>query len=155
MLGIILSALITGIFTFMATIIAIYHPDIFVVFKRSSRSLKGTWIGTGEDVTVPNLLEYGKSLRYELTGIVKQMGSRIKLEIESISDRSTKFKAKGVIRGEFFSFSYKNIERGTENFGVGLAYIRGTGKDIEGFTLVKRQRERGLAMVHFKLSKIA
>ncbi len=60
------AALISGVFTFLCTLLGVYHRDILDILRRSKRNLNGVWSGSARDVAIPGLLQYQQSLEYDL-----------------------------------------------------------------------------------------
>lgn len=153
-MDVVLAAIITGGFALIATLVAVYHREILYVFHRSRRDINGVWTGTGRDVSIRNLLSYQHSLQYQLSGEFTQRGSRVTAIGKSVSDRTSKLRATGHIRGEYVILNYHNVGKYTEDYGVGMLHFLGTGEDMEGFFIGKRMREHGVALIHVQLKKV-
>lgn len=153
-MDVILAAIITGGFTLIATLVAVYHREILDMFHRKRRDISGVWTGMGRDISIPNLLSYQQSLEYQLSGEVRQRGSHVSVIGKSVSDRTNKIRATGYIRGEYVILKYYNVGKHTDDYGVGILHLLGTGEDMRGFVIGKRMREHGVALIHLQLKRV-
>lgn len=153
-MDIILAAVITGLFTFGATLVGVYHREILDIFSRSRRDPTGFWSGTGRDVAVPGTLHYETSLTYKLDGELTKRGRRVRVVGTSVSDRTSTLRATGYLRGDYVVLNYCNVAKDVEDYGCGLLHLLGTREDMEGFFIGKRMREDGVALIQVRLKKL-
>ena len=154
MLELMLTAVIMGLFGFIGTLVALYHREILYLFHRSRRDLTGSWIGTGQDISVPDVLPHRQSFDSQLSGKITQHGSHITFTGKSVTKRTNEVKGRGRIQGDYVMLDYFSVSQHAEQFGVGVLYLLGTGEAMQGFLVGKRLREPGLSLIHVQVKRV-
>lgn len=148
-------ALLSGAFTILATLIAIYHQDVASIFRFRKRSIQGTWRGRG----VEKLLSADSTNSqetYDISMEFSQLGSRIKGKGTGKSTSGEYFQAnlKGRMEDEHFvTVSARSLSPQEFDIAVMLFELDAKGQRLRGYCLANGLSQHGITFSEISLSK--
>lgn len=147
----IIPVIITGFCTFLATLITIYHKDIFSITRFRKRSIKGVWKGQGIERVLGSA--FVASEMYEISMEFQQLGSRIRGKGGGKSNSGEYYEAnlRGRMEDEhFIILTARAIS--PQEFDIAVMFF---GLDAKGTTLHGYSLANGLAQSGITLSEIS
>jgi hypothetical protein len=151
MTQILLPALITGLCTLLAAIIA--KSDLMFMVRRRKRHISGTWTGRGSEEV---LRTTSTRLTYEATFQFRQIGSRITGHVHALSSSGEHYLStlKGQMEDDHFvTLIIRSSRPQVFNFGVVVLELDAKGKQLNGYALANGLSAHGIALSEITLNK--
>ena len=146
-------AIITGLFTVLATALTVYKSDLSFIFLRRKRNIKGVWRGKGDENV---LTDPSQHLSYDVTFQLRQFGSRVTGDGSASASNGEHYHAK--LKGQmeddhFVTLVARSPFSQDFFFGVLLLELDAKGKRLNGYALGNGLTAHGIALAKVSLSK--
>lgn len=150
-----LIAIISGVFTVIVAIITIYHRDIFAVFQRRRRTVRGAWKGMGIEQLLDSESQKIEN-EYEITLELHQLGSRVTGlgRGRDVSGIVYEANLKGRMEDEhFITLFARSISAQEFDIAVMMLELDARGRSLSGFSLANGLAQHGITFSRIVLNK--
>lgn len=151
----ILPVLITSFCTFLATLITIYHKDIFSIPRFRKRNIKGVWKGQGIERVLGSA--FVASEMYEISMEFQQLGNRIRGKGGGKSSSGEYYEAnlRGRMEDEhFIVLRARAISPQEFDIAVMFFELDAKGTKLRGYILANGLTQHAITLSQISLTRV-